>query len=176
METWQAINTVRVIRDFSDEPIGPAHLERILHAGRRTGSSKNDQHWAFIVIRDREHLAELAAVGHYAGHLAGATLAIAIVTPDASGHYNNSVMWDSGRAAQNMVLAAWELGIGSVPATVYEHDLARRLLGYPESHHCEYLLSFGWPADPRALSAPSRSGGRRPLRDVLHHERWGSRG
>ena len=131
METWQAIKTVRVVRKFSDEPIAPEHLERILNAGRRAGSSKNDQHWAFIVVRDREHLAELAAVGNYAGHLAGATVAVALVTPDASGHYNNSVMWDSGRAAQNMVLAAWELGIGSVPATVYDHALASRLLGLP---------------------------------------------
>ena len=60
METWQAINTVRVVRKFSDEPITDEHLDRILNAGRRTGSSKNDQHWAFIVCRDREHLRELA--------------------------------------------------------------------------------------------------------------------
>jgi nitroreductase len=40
-------------------------------------------------------------------------------------------MWDLGRAAQNMTLAAWELGIGSVPATVYDQPLARELLGYP---------------------------------------------
>ncbi len=33
--------------------------------------------------------------GHYADHLAGAPVAIAIVTPDADGHYNNSVMWDA---------------------------------------------------------------------------------
>ena len=172
VETWQAINTVRVVRRFSDEPIADDHLERILNAGRRTGSSKNDQHWAFIVIRDREHLAELAAVGDYAEHLAGATVAIAVVTPDASGHYNNSVMWDSGRAAQNMILAAWELGIGSVPATVYDHALAHRLLGLPEDRRCDFLLSFGHPADPAKLTAPNRAGGRVSLADLVHEERW----
>jgi nitroreductase len=172
MDTWQAINTVRVVRKFSDEPIADEHLDRILNAGRRTGSSKNDQHWAFIVIRDRDHLTELAAVGHYAGHLAGATVAIAIVTPDASGHYNNSVMWDNGRAAQNMVLAAWELGIGSVPATVYDHELASRLLGLPEDRRCDFLLSFGHPADPSKTTAPNRAGGRVALSDLVHEERW----
>ena len=172
METWQAINSVRVVRRFSPEPIAPEDLERILNAGRRTGSSKNDQHWAFIVIRDRAHLTELAAVGHYAGHLAGATVAVALVTPDATGHYNNSVMWDSGRAAQNMVLAAWELGIGSVPATVYDHELASRLLGLPGDRRCDFLLSFGHPADPQTLTAPNRAGGRLPLSDVVHEERW----
>ena len=172
METWQAINTVRVVRKFRDEPIAEADLRRILNAGRRTGSSKNDQHWAFIVIRDRDHLGELAAVGHYANHLAGATVAVTIVTPDASDHYNNSVMWDAGRAAQNMVLAAWELGIGSVPATVYDHALARRLLGLPEDRRCDFLLSFGHPADPSKLTASNRAGGRLPLTEIVHEERW----
>lgn len=111
-------------------------------------------------------------VGDYAGHLAGATVAVAIVTPDATGHYNNSVMWDSGRAAQNMVLAAWDLGIGSVPATVYDHDLASRLLGLPEDRRCDFLLSFGHPADPAKLTAPNRAGGRVPLSDLVHEERW----
>jgi nitroreductase len=172
VETWQAINSVRVVRKFSDQPIAQADLEQILNAGRRTGSSKNDQHWAFIVLRDREHLGELAAVGDYAGHLAGATIAVAIVTPDATGHYNNSVMWDSGRAAQNMVLAAWELGIGSVPATVYDHELASRLLGLPEDRRCDFLLSFGYPADPEKLTAPNRAGGRLALPELVHEERW----
>ena len=172
VETWQAINTVRVVRKFSPGPIRDEDLERILNAGRRTASSKNDQHWAFVVIRDREHLTQLAAVGDYAGHLAGATVAIAIVTPDATGHYNNSVMWDAGRAAQNMVLAAWELGIGSVPATVYDHALAHRLLGLPDDRRCDFLLSFGHPADPEKLTAPNRPGGRLPLSDLVHEERW----
>jgi nitroreductase len=172
METWQAINTVRVVRKFSDEPIAPEHFDRILNAGRRTGSSKNDQHWAFIVLRDRQHLIELAAVGDYAGHLAGATVAVAIITPDATGHHNNSLMWDSGRAAQNMVLAAWELGIGSVPATVYDHALAHRLLGLPKDRRCDFLLSFGHPADPAKLISPNRAGGRMPLSDIVHEERW----
>jgi nitroreductase len=172
METWQAINTVRVVRKFSEEPISDEQLDRILNAGRRTGSSKNDQHWAFIVLRDRDHLRELAAVGHYAGHLAGATVAVALVTPNATGHYNHSVMWDCGRAAQNMVLAAWDLGIGSVPATVYDHALASRLLGLPEDRRCDFLLPFGHPADPAKLTAPNRAGGRVSLEQVVHDERW----
>jgi nitroreductase len=98
---------------------------------------------------------------------------VALVTPDPRGADSPlSVLFDLGQAAQNMMLAAWELGIGSVPATVYEHDLARRLLGYPDTHHCEYLLSFGYPADPTDLTRPKRTGGRRPLAELVHEERW----
>ena len=88
--------------------------------------------------------------------------------PDAP----TSIMWDLGTAAQNMMLAAWELGIGSCPATVYEPAIARRLLGYPEDRTCEFVLSFGYPANPAALTRPARAGGRRALREVVHRGRW----
>ena len=81
MDVWEAINSVRVIRDFADRPLSAEHDDRILNAARRTGSSKNEQAWAFIVVHDREHLQELTGVGKYADHLAGAATAVALVTP-----------------------------------------------------------------------------------------------
>jgi nitroreductase len=173
METWQAINSLRVVRQFADEPIAPEHLDRILNAGRRTGSSKNRQDWAFVLVRGRENLRQLAKVGRYADHLATASAAIALVRPDARNeHQLRTLMWDLGRAAQNMVLAAWELGIGSVPATVYDLELAGRLLGLPADRRCDFLLSFGYPADRATLTAPNRPGGRVALDEVVHEERW----
>ena len=173
MSTWQAIETKRVVRRFTDRPIEPDHLVRILNAGRRAASSKNLQRWDFIVCRDRDHLAQLSEVGPWADHLAGAAVAIALVTPDPTAADSPlSVMFDLGMAAANMMLAAWELGIGSVPATVYEHDRARELLGYPADHHCEYLISFGYPADPDILTRPNKAGGRQALTDIVHDERW----
>jgi nitroreductase len=173
MTAWEAIRRVRVVRSFADRTLPDEAVERIADAGRHAGSSKNQQRWDFIVIRDREHLAALAEVGAYAGHLAAATIAIALVTPGSrTAAASPSVMWDLGRAAQNMVLAAWELGIGSVPATVYDHALAARLLGLPDDRRCDFLLSFGYPSDPDALTAPPKKGGRKPLDAVIRQERW----
>jgi nitroreductase len=173
MSVWQAISTKRAVREFADRPIAPDDLDRILRAGRRSGSSKNLQRWEFIVCRDREHLGELAAVGPWAGHLAGAAVGIALVAPQSrTADDPLSVMFDLGQAAAYMMLAGWELGIGSVPATVYEPDLARRLLGYPDTHHCEYLLSFGYPADESVFRAKNKPGGRKPLAEMIHEERW----
>jgi nitroreductase len=172
MNTWEAINSVRVIRDFADRPLSPEHEARILNAARRTGSSKNEQTWAFIVIHDRGLLRELTGVGRYADHLAGAAMAVALVTPDESAGWRNTRMWDLGRAAQSMVLAAWELGIGSAPATVFDQELVSGLLGLPADRRCNYLLSFGYPADPSQLTAPKRLGGRKPLEALVHQERW----
>ena len=176
---WRAIATKRAIRRFADRPLEPAHLERILRAGRRSGSSKNMQRWTFIVCRDRALLRELSEVGPWAGHLGGAAVGIALVTPDPRGALDPagdgaplSIMFDLGQAAQNMMLAACELGIGSVPATVYQHDVARRLLGYPADQHCEYLVSFGYPADPTDLTRRLKAGGRRDLDEMVREERW----
>lgn len=173
MDVWTAIATRRVVREFADRPLAPEHLERILHAGRRAGSSKNLQRWDFVVVEDRERLRQLTGVGPFARHLAGTAAAVALITPDpyAPGA-PLSVIWDLGGAAAQMMLAAWELGIGSCPATVYDHDLARRVLDHPTDRFCEYLLSFGYPADPAILTAPNRPGGRRPLDDIVHRERW----
>src|SRR5450830_1026803 len=127
--TWEAIDSLRVVRTFIDRPLEPAALERILNAGRRAGSSKNQQRWAFVVCRDREHLRELSTIGPWAGHLAGAAVAIALVTPDPRGpEAPLSILFDLGQAAASMMLVAWELAIGSVPATVYDEPLARKLL------------------------------------------------
>jgi nitroreductase len=173
VDTWQSIDTTRAIRKFTAEPLAQEHLTRILDAGRRSGSSKNQQNWDFIVCTDRAHLTQLAEVGPFAAHLAGAAAAIALVVPDpALSEAPYSIMWDLGRAAQNMTLAAWELGIGSVPATVYNQPLARELLGYPATHWCEFMLSFGYPENPEALTWAKRAGGRKPFEAVVHTERW----
>jgi nitroreductase len=173
MDVLDAINGLRVVRRFAERPLDPEHLRAILNAGRRASSSKNQQRWDFIVVTERARLQDLGSVGPHAGHVAGAAAAVALVTPDPRGPKQPlSVLWDLGLASQNMILAAWSLGIGSCPATVYDHDLARSLLGHPADHDCEYILSFGYPADPDDLTRPLKPGGRRPLEELVHDDRW----
>ena len=173
METRQSIRRVRAVRRFADRPLPGDVVEQILDGARHAGSAKNLQRWDFIVVTDRETLARLGAVGPWAGHLAGAAVAIALVTPEPRGPGAPlSVAFDLGRAAQNMVLSAWELGVGTCPVTVYHQAMCRRILGYPLDRHCGYMLSIGYPADPADLDRPSRPAGRRRLEDIVHAERW----
>lgn len=173
MNTWDAIHGKRAVREFADRPIPPELLERIVRAGTRAHSSKNQQRWAFVVVQDRARLEALSKTGSYAGHVAGAAAAVALVTPDPrAGGQPLSIMWDLGGAAAQMMLVAWDAGVGSCPATVYEQPLVREILGLPDGLWCEYILSFGYPADPSRLTAPLRAGGRRPMDDVVHKETW----
>ena len=173
MDVWTAIRTKRMVRRFAARPLESEHLSRILDAGRHAASSKNQQAWDFVAVEDRATLERLAAAGPYAGHVGGAAAAIALVTPDPrSSGASLSLVWDVGMAAENMMLEAWELGVGSCPATVYDQAVAREVLGFPEDRFCGYILSFGYPADPGDISRPPKAGGRKSLDEVVHRERW----
>jgi nitroreductase len=173
MTVLDAVRSKRAVREFADRPLAEADLDHILDAGRRAHSAKNLQRWAFVVVRDRARLQELSTVGPWAGHLAGAAAAVALITPDPRAPGASlSVTWDLGGAAAQMMLVAWDLGVGSCPATVYEHERARRILGYPADMHCEFVLSFGYPNDPAVLTRPNRPGGRRSAGEIVHQERW----
>jgi nitroreductase len=168
-----AVHAKRAVRAFADRPLTEDDLAAVLEAGRRAHSAKNRQRWAFIVVRDRQRLAQLATLGPWCGHVAGAAAAVALVTPDPRAQDASlSITWDLGGAAAQMMLVAWERGVGSCPATVYEADRAREILGYPADMHCEFMLSLGYPADPAILTRPNSVGGRKPVEDLVHKEMW----
>ena len=170
MNVSEAIRTKRAIRKFQDKPLPEDVVKTILNAGRRSQSSKNEQGWQFIAIRDKSILKALSECGQWAGHLAGAALAVAILTPDPNGKFQT--MFDAGQAAAFMQLAAWELGVGSVPASLYEFEKTREILGYPPEWHLRIALSFGYPLEEEKLSAAPKKGGRRSLDEIVHWERW----
>jgi nitroreductase len=170
MNVSDAIRTKRAIRKFQDKPLPDDVIQTILNAGRRSQSSKNEQAWQFIAIRDKSILKALSECGTWAGHLAGAALAVAILTPDPEGKFQ--IMFDAGQAAAFMQLAAWELGVGSVPASLYEHEKAREILGAPPEWVVRIALSFGYPIDEEKLSAAPKKGGRRSLEEIVHWDKW----
>jgi nitroreductase len=170
MNVSEAIRMKRAVRKFQDKPLPKEIIHAILNAGRRAQSSKNTQLWQFIAIQDKSILKALSECGTWAGHLAGAALGVALLTPDPSEKFQ--IMFDAGQAAAYMQLAAWELGVGSVPASIYEHEKAREILGFPPEWHLRIALSFGYPAEEEKLSAPPQKGGRRALEDVVHWEKW----
>ena len=170
MNVSEAIRMKRAVRQFQDKPLPEEVIHAILNAGRRAQSSKNTQTWQFIAIQDKATLKALSECGAWAGHLAGAALGVAILTPDPMEKFQ--IMFDAGQAAAYMQLAAWELGVGSVPASIYEPENAREILGFPSEWHLRIALSFGYPVEEEVLSTPPQKGGRRGLEEVVHWERW----
>ena len=171
METWDAIRARRNVRAYTDEPIEPAQLDRILEAARRTPSSRNWQPWDFVVVTEREHLRELATVWQGAGHVAGSAATIALIAPKSEDEREQAIAnYDLGQATMSIMIEAADLGIGSGHSAVGDQDLARRLLGLPADRYCAFLIALGHPAD-RPL-APLTKINRRPFEEVVHRERW----
>jgi nitroreductase len=170
MNVSEAIRMKRAVRQFKDQQLPEEVVDTILNAGRRAQSAKNTQPWSFIAIQEETTLNALSECGTYAGHLAGAALGVAILTPDPAQRF--SIMFDAGQAAAYMQLAAWELGVGSCLATIYEYEAARQLLGYPNDMHLFIAISFGYPVDQAYLTTPPQKGGRRSVDDTIHWDRW----
>ncbi len=163
MDAYACILSKRDSRSYTDQGIPQGTVDRILQAGRMAGSSKNTQPWAFVVLRDRARKEALAACGQFAQHVPSAPLVIAVVLLPNGGDF------DAGRAAQNMMLAAWAEGVTSCPVAMHDRECAARVLGLPEGHRVSIVISFGYPE-----SEASRHRGvpRKPLSELVHQERW----
>ena len=163
MNVADAVRAMRAVRRFTDQPVSEEAIRAILNAGRRAQSSKNTQPWQFVAIRDKNTLKQLAECGAFAGHLAGAAFAVALISPNPTG-------FDLGQATAFMQLAAWELGIGSCIASMYEPERAKAILGVPNDLHFNIALSFGYPAPEQ--QRPAVTPGRKPFDEVVHWEKW----
>ena len=170
MSVHDVIRTKRAVRKFQERPLPEDTVREILNAGRRSQSSKNEQTWRFIAMTDRVILKAISECGTWAGHLAGAALGVAILTPDPAAKFQ--YMFDAGQAAAYMQLAAWELGIGSCLASIYEGERAREVLGFPAEWHLRIAISFGFAAVSEQLTAAPKTGGRKALEDLVHFEKW----
>jgi nitroreductase len=171
METWDAIRARRKLAEYADRPIEVEQLEQILEAGRRSPSSRNQQRWDFVLVRDKQQLAGLAEVWIGATHIAGAPAAIAIVAPHSDdARTSESINFDLGQAVMAMMIMAADLGIGSRHASVEDYELGAKLLGLPDDRRLTWLMGLGYPGD-RPL-APSERPDRRPFDDVVHLDRW----
>lgn len=142
MDTFLTIVSRREIRDFAPLEIPSEVVDRIIDAGRISGSSKNTQPWTFIVIRGST-LNDLATVVTRPTNFETARLAIAIVLEE------QATPFDGGRVAQNMMLAAWNDGVGSCPNSVKDVDGFRRLLSLQGGTPIT-ILTFGYPPSRRS--------------------------
>lgn len=170
MNVSDAIRLKRAVRKFTDQPLSEETILAILNAGRRAQSSKNTQPWHFIAITDKKILKQISECGQWAGHLAGASLGLAIVHPDPAERFQ--ILFDIGQAAAYMQLAAWELGIGSCMATLYQGERVRDILGFPPDLFIRFGISFGYPEEQEKIIMPPQKGGRKQLSEIVHWERW----
>ena len=166
MDAYQTIISKRDRREYLDRPIEDAIVQRILQAGRMAGTASNRQPLRFIVLRDQAQKQRLAPAGPGTAPLVRAPLAVLILRQSDTGMY---APFDAGRAAQNMMLAAWAEGIYSCPVGLREPELLKEVLGLPDDQVVVVAIAFGYP-DPDAQPRESRP--RLAMDEMVHLERW----
>jgi len=166
MDTYQCIVSKRDTRSYLDQPIEEEKLRRVLQAGRMAGSSKNTQPVRLVVLRERKRREEVASCAKFAEHLPAAAAGIAICAPSTGSDF------DAGRAAQNMMLAAWSMGIASCPCSMHDQPCVKGVLGLPEDYRVVVVLALGYP-NPAVPMSMGRK--RLELDDYVHQERWSER-
>ena len=167
MDAFLAVASKREVREYSDEPIPDDLRRRILHAGRIAGSASNRQPWRFLVLEDEELRERVAETVFEPTNVLGASFTVAIVV---SG--KGPLAFDAGRAAQNMMLAAWNEGVGSSPNGMPDPEATAELLGVREGERPVMILTFGYPARPRDPEARSledwlSKAKRKPLEELV---------
>jgi nitroreductase len=142
VDTFLTIASKRDQRQYADRDIPAEVRDRILDAGRIAGSAQNRQPWRFLVIESADVVERVAQTVYASKNLLGARLVVAIVVRGSPG-------FDAGRAAQNMMLAAWNEGVTSCPNGMPDPEKTAELLSLGEDERPLNILSFGYPAKPR---------------------------
>ena len=166
MEAYRCIRSRLTVREFKPDPVPERVIRRMLQAARWAPSARNRQPWNFIVIQDRDTIAQIGGIASSGGFIGGSPLAVAVVM-DRGGRPE----FDAGRSLQQMELAAWSLGVGGCVAGVRgeENQKVKELLDIPEDKELVTVVAFGYPTD----EAAARSKSRKPISEFAHSERYG---
>jgi nitroreductase len=167
VDTQLAIASRRDEDPHGEGAVAPDVVERVLDAGRVAGSARNRQPWTFVLLDEREALERLAPAVYEPENLHNAAFAVGIIVAG-----KGPTSFDAGRAAQNMLLAAWNEGLISTPNGIGDEALARTQLGASDEERPVTVLAFGHPRrprDPERLSAAewSARANRKPLREIV---------
>ncbi|MDP9309734.1 MAG: nitroreductase family protein [Chloroflexota bacterium] len=164
MEVFEAVQTLLAVRSYQDTAVSEDSIQRIVEAGRLTGSSMNGQPWHFVVVQDRETLRQMGAMLRTGPYVAQAPLAIVVVLEKS-----RFAVSDASRAIQSMFLTAWADGLGSNWVGFGELDALKPLLNIPDDLDVFAVLPFGYPTADIGHGKKQR----KPRAEVAHRERFG---
>lgn len=149
MELSKAIATRRSMRAFTDEPVSDALVKTIIRAAMLAPSAGNQQPWHFVIVRDRQKLDAIPDFHPYAAMIKKAPLAIVVCGDPENKKWPEFWVQDCSAAVQNLLLAARDVGLGTVWTGVYPLEErmrgARALFALPEHILPFAIIPVGWP-------------------------------
>lgn len=141
----------RSIRKYTSRPVEQTKIDYLLQCALMAPSSKRTNPWEFIVVRDEERLRAMAGCRTYGSAMFQTATAAIVVALDTS--LSDTWMADGAIAAEHLLLAAEEQGLGACWCQVYQREgaeeLIRGLCGIPDNRTVLCLISLGYKDEER---------------------------
>jgi nitroreductase len=174
MDVFQAMFDRRSVRKFLDKTVEEEKLLKIIDAARWAPSAGNIQDWQFIIVREKGKKLQLseAALGQYWISTAQAIIVICSKIDKLTRIYgeigeNTYSMMDCALAAENIMLAAHSLGLGSCFIPTIDYGAIKRILNIPKEIKVYAIIPIGYPAEKP--NAPHRM----DLETMIFFEEYG---
>ncbi|RJS84900.1 nitroreductase [Candidatus Bathyarchaeota archaeon] len=170
MNVFDAIRTRRSIRKYLNKPVEREKLSKILEAARLSPSAANRQPWRFIVVTDQKIKEELRAAYDEDWFVSAPVIIVGCALPsEAWVRSDGEEYWkvDLAIAMQNLILEAWELGLGTCWIGAFREDEVKRILGIPDEVRVVALASLGYPAEEKGSVTK-----RKPLEEIVSYNYW----
>jgi len=169
MNTQEAILSRRSVRVYTEKIVSDHDIEILLRAASQAPSAGNAQPWHFIVIKDKKTLAKIPPFHKTAPMIANAPVAIAICADLNLEKYPGCWVLDCAAAAENLLLAAHDLGLGAVWTANYPlkevEDGMRNLFKLPPNIMPHCVIPIGYPAHPYNKKSYYQ-------KERVHYDKW----
>lgn len=170
MDVFEAIKSRRSIRKYSQAPIEPGLLEKMVDAARWAPSGSNAQKWEFVVLTDKPTIELVRKTSPGLFSSPPALIVICSRRPASASYWQKYILaCDCAMAAQNLMLAAQALGLGTCVALSFSNIALKELLEIPDGVEPELVVTVGHAAEN---AAPPK---RREISEIMHSNKYGRR-
>ena len=171
MDVFEAIKNRRSVRAYTSEEVSEEEVEKLIDAARWAPSAGNIQPWEFVVVRDAEIKRRLSIAALNQTFIEEAPVVVVVCaneTRSERGYGSRGkalyCLQDTAAATQNLLLAAYALGLGTCWIGAFHEEEVRRALGVPRGVRPVAIVPVGHPAEEPGARP------RRSIREILHYE------
>ncbi len=168
MNVFDAIRTRRSVRKFSEDLVEREKIMNIFEAARLSPSALNRQPWHFILISKQETIDKI----NYACNQTWNAPYMVVACVDPSLSYireDGEEYWkmDLAISMHSLMLAAWELGLGTCWVAAFNESDVKRFLDIPEDIRIMAVSPLGYPAEQKKAVS-----NRKKIQEIIHYENW----
>lgn len=171
MDVFEAIKNRRSIRTFERKAVSEEQVEALIDAARHAPSAGNIQPWEFVIVREPRIKHQLSVAALNQTFITEAPVVIVVCANEASsgqGYGNRGVhlycIQDTAAATENVLLAAYAMGLGACWIGAFREEMLRKALNTPTHVRPVAIIPIGYTSQE---SAPR---GRRAIEEIVHRE------